>query len=64
MTIRGTNTITVSDVLVGDVWVGSGQSNMQWAVRQSDNAETEISAARLSRDSAVLRSSKTLAGSG
>jgi sialate O-acetylesterase len=46
MTIRGTNTITIADVLVGDVWIGSGQSNMQWAVRQSDNAETEISAAR------------------
>ena len=39
MTIRGTNTITIADVLVGDVWVGSGQSNMQWAVRQSDNAD-------------------------
>jgi sialate O-acetylesterase len=35
MTIRGNNTVTVSDVLVGDVWIGSGQSNMQWAVRQS-----------------------------
>lgn len=45
MTIRGTNTITVADVLVGDVWVGSGQSNMQWAVRQSDNADAEIASA-------------------
>ena len=45
MTIRGTNTITIADVLVGDVWVGSGQSNMQWAVRQSDNADAEIAAA-------------------
>ena len=45
MTIQGTNTITVRDVLVGDVWIGSGQSNMQWAVRQSDNAQTEIASA-------------------
>lgn len=45
MTIRGLNTITVADVLVGDVWIGSGQSNMQWAVRQSDNAEAEIASA-------------------
>jgi sialate O-acetylesterase len=45
MTIRGTNTITIADVLVGDVWIGSGQSNMQWAVRQSDNADTEAAAA-------------------
>jgi sialate O-acetylesterase len=45
MIIRGANTITIADVLVGDVWVGSGQSNMQWAVRQSDNADAEIAAA-------------------
>jgi sialate O-acetylesterase len=45
MTIRGTNTITINDVLVGDVWIGSGQSNMQWAVRQSDNADAEIAKA-------------------
>ena len=46
MTITGANTITVTDVLVGDVWIGSGQSNMQWAVRQSDNADAEIAAAK------------------
>jgi len=46
MTITGVNTITVADVLVGDVWVGSGQSNMQWAVRQADNADAEIASAR------------------
>ena len=45
MTIQGTNTITIADVLVGDVWIGSGQSNMQWAVRQADNADAEIAAA-------------------
>lgn len=46
MTITGANTIRIADVLVGDVWVGSGQSNMQWAVRQSDNADKEIAAAK------------------
>jgi sialate O-acetylesterase len=45
MTISGANTLTVRDVLVGDVWIGSGQSNMQWSVRQSANAEAEIAAA-------------------
>ena len=45
MTIRGANTIVVSDVLVGDVWIGSGQSNMQWTVRRSDNPDAEIAAA-------------------
>jgi len=33
---------TVSDVLVGDVWLCSGQSNMEWAVRNTLNAGSEI----------------------
>ena len=35
--VRGTNTIAIDDVLVGDVWVASGQSNMDWSVRRSKN---------------------------
>lgn len=31
MTISGSNTLTLEDVLVGEVWIGSGQSNMQMA---------------------------------
>lgn len=46
MTIQGTNTLKIEDVLVGDVWLGSGQSNMQWAVSQSNNAEQEIASAK------------------
>jgi sialate O-acetylesterase len=45
MTIQGTNSITLADVLVGDVWIGSGQSNMQWPVRQADNPDAEIASA-------------------
>jgi sialate O-acetylesterase len=33
---------TVSDVLVGDVWLCSGQSNMEWAVRNALNADWEV----------------------
>ena len=32
MTIAGTNTIAITDVLVGEVWLGSGQSNMAFTV--------------------------------
>lgn len=42
MTIKGKNTIFVSNILVGEVWVCSGQSNMEWPVRLTNNAETEI----------------------
>lgn len=38
--------LTVSDILVGEVWVCSGQSNMQWTVSNSNNAEAEIAAAK------------------
>jgi len=44
--IVGNNTITLSNVLVGEVWVCSGQSNMQWAVKSSLNAEQEIAEAK------------------
>jgi sialate O-acetylesterase len=33
---------TVDDILMGDLWVCSGQSNMEWVVRDSDGAEAEI----------------------
>jgi sialate O-acetylesterase len=45
MTVAGKNTVTISDVLVGEVWVCSGQSNMQWPVNRADDAEEEIAAA-------------------
>jgi len=46
MTINGHNTITVRNVLVGDVWVCSGQSNMAWPVSLSANPQQEIEEAR------------------
>jgi sialate O-acetylesterase len=45
LTVGGKNRLGVKDVLVGDVWIASGQSNMGWSVRQSDNAQQEISSA-------------------
>ena len=45
LVIRGTNTIEISDVLIGEVWLCSGQSNMEWTVASSLNAKDEIAAA-------------------
>lgn len=43
--VKGKNTITLSNVLVGVVWICSGQSNMEWQVRNTTNAEVAIAAA-------------------
>ena len=34
--------IIVRDILIGDVWICSGQSNMEWVVANSNNADEEI----------------------
>ncbi|HAU39151.1 MAG TPA: 9-O-acetylesterase [Phycisphaerales bacterium] len=41
----GTESLTVKNILVGEVWICSGQSNMQWSVNRSNNAKEEIAAA-------------------
>ena len=37
MKITGDNTVTVNNLLVGEVWVCSGQSNMEWKFSQAHN---------------------------
>lgn len=46
LTVTGTNTVKVTDILVGEVWICSGQSNMQWSVGQSYDADLEALAAK------------------
>jgi len=46
MTVKGKNEIKFSDVLIGEVWVCSGQSNMQWSVNSSNDADIEKLAAK------------------
>jgi len=41
MTITGKNTVTCKNVMVGEVWVCSGQSNMQMPVAECKNASEE-----------------------
>ncbi|MFL1013221.1 sialate O-acetylesterase [Flavisericum labens] len=41
MNVQGKNNIVLDDVLIGEVWICSGQSNMEWPVSQSDNFEAE-----------------------
>ena len=43
LTVKGKEgTITLTDILIGDVWICGGQSNMEWNVASSINADKEI----------------------
>lgn len=45
MTIKGSNEIKITDILVGEVWICSGQSNMQWSINASYSPDLERLAA-------------------
>ncbi len=47
MTVKGRNTLTLHDVLVGEVWLGSGQSNMAMTVNRARDFEQEKAVASL-----------------
>ncbi|MFT3788586.1 MAG: sialate O-acetylesterase [Tepidisphaeraceae bacterium] len=42
LTIAGKNTVTLNDVLVGEVWICSGQSNMEWNLAAARNGKDEV----------------------
>ncbi len=39
--ISGKNSLTISDVLVGEVWICSGQSNMEWPIEATNDGDLE-----------------------
>jgi sialate O-acetylesterase len=43
--VSASNVITLNNVVVGEVWFASGQSNMEWPVQASNNFDQEKSAA-------------------
>ena len=42
LTVKGNNEIKLENILVGEVWICSGQSNMEWRVSQCANPKEEI----------------------
>ena len=58
--IKGKNTLTVKNILVGEVWVGSGQSNMEmpvagWPNQPVKNSDEEIKNADQSSNAPIYR---------
>lgn len=43
------NRLTVDDVWLGEVWLSSGQSNMEWPLRRVPDAKTVLSQAKYSK---------------
>lgn len=44
LVIKGNNTITLANIVVGEVWLVSGQSNMEWVVKNTYDAAIDIPA--------------------
>jgi sialate O-acetylesterase len=45
LTVSGSSTVKYEDVMIGEVWLCSGQSNMEFGLGRCKNAEAEIAAA-------------------
>jgi len=49
LTVTSANTVWVKDILIGELWICSGQSNMAWPVQRAANAQQEIADAKYPR---------------
>ena len=45
LVVAGADTVRFTDVLIGEVWVASGQSNMEWRLDQTNQGEAAIASA-------------------
>lgn len=46
LVIEGSNRVVVDDVVIGEVWLGSGQSNMEWMLSGADDKAVELARPR------------------
>lgn len=45
VTVAGNNTLTLNNVMIGEVWVCSGQSNMEWRLEHAEGGTEAVKAA-------------------
>lgn len=45
LTVESKNKIELKNILVGEVWICSGQSNMEWPLIKANNGQQEVAAA-------------------
>lgn len=43
--VAGSSTVVFDDILIGEVWLASGQSNMEWGIGACQDGKNEIAAA-------------------
>ncbi|MBT3192968.1 MAG: 9-O-acetylesterase [Verrucomicrobia bacterium] len=55
MTIQGNNTVEINDVLSGEVWFCSGQSNMKYQLRKLANARPKVTEKKYEPVSAYIK---------
>ena len=55
LTVHGSSELTRSDLLVGDVWFASGQSNMEFPLARSFEAQADIDSATNPMMSRIIR---------
>ena len=54
LVVQASNRVVLRDVLVGELWLASGQSNMEWALRDVQDGAKEVAAA----DTPLIRHTK------
>ncbi len=42
LTLAGENTVTLANILVGEVWIASGQSNMEWSMNNTYDKTIDV----------------------
>jgi len=60
MIVSGTNTITLKNILVGEVWLCSGQSNMEYSMRKNSKIQATVKGKKPAEDDLATASNPNI----